>query len=34
MKTISLKKSKNCNFSKGVVHGFDQKFAIFASFLF
>ena len=33
-KNNKFKKSKNCDFSKGIVHGFDQKFTIFPSFIF
>ena len=33
-KNTSLKKSKNCDFRKGIVHGFDQKLVIIRSFYF
>ena len=33
-KNIDFKVSKNCSFSKGLVHGFRQKFGIFPYFYF
>ena len=32
-KKKKFKKSKNCHFSKGLVHGFGQKLAIFPCFV-
>ena len=32
-KKMEFKKSKNCRFSKGLVHGFGQKLAIFLCFV-
>ena len=31
-KNKKFKKSKNCHFSRGLVHGFGEKLAIFLSF--